>query len=83
MVATSGYIDLVAELVLPLMSEAALFAKESNNEDRGKFFFHSRPTNDLAVIGNSFFRLLLECILVWGQRFADSQYSFFLNALRQ
>lgn len=77
----SQFIDLVSERVLPAMSRFALFRKESKEEDRGKFFFSDKPTTETAIIGNSLFHLLLECLLVWGARLKNSPYSAALENL--
>lgn len=41
------YIDLVAERAIPEMGQAALFKKESKDEDRGKTFFSPNPASDV------------------------------------
>lgn len=67
--------ELICERILPQLVKCALFAKDRTDEDRGKYFFSENPSNELAIIGNSFFRLTLECIIVWAGWFPNTVYS--------
>jgi len=61
----SAYSELVAERVLPALARCAMFDSAKKDEDRGKFYFSEKPTNEQAIVGNSFFRLALECLIIW------------------
>ena len=60
--------------VLPLMTRISLFNKVNQSDDRGKNYFSQNPTNEEQVVGNSFFRLVLECLYVWGNLYDGSQF---------
>ncbi|KAL4435347.1 hypothetical protein ABPG74_022830 [Tetrahymena malaccensis] len=68
------YQELIADRILPEMFISAQFDKEKKEEDRGKFYFSDKPSNELAILGNSFFRLVLECLLVWSNWFPNTMY---------
>ena len=42
----SAYSELVAERVLPALGRCALFDCAKKDEDRGKFYFSEKPTNE-------------------------------------
>ncbi|EAS04855.2 hypothetical protein TTHERM_00469040 (macronuclear) [Tetrahymena thermophila SB210] len=77
------YQELIAERILPEMFISAQFDKEKKEEDRGKFYFGDKPSNELAILGNSFFRLVLECLLVWSNWFPNTMYSEIYQQLVQ
>ena len=51
------------------MEKIAVFDRQSSDPERGKYIFSSKPDDNLAKIGNSFFRLVLECLWVWAKWF--------------
>ncbi|KAM3139515.1 hypothetical protein pb186bvf_008351 [Paramecium bursaria] len=67
----------VAQQILPHMEKVAVFKKESDDEDRGRFLFFDLKKSiksyeimsEYQMIGNSYLRLTLECIQLWALYF--------------
>jgi hypothetical protein len=55
----------VQTYIISILKEIAKFNSESDNEDRGIYFFGPNPSEGEKQLGNSFLRLTLECLLVW------------------
>jgi hypothetical protein len=51
------------------MEKVALFDRRNPDENRGKYFFSHDPDQQHMKIGNTFFRLVLECLWVWSKWF--------------
>jgi hypothetical protein len=51
------------------MEKVALFDRKNSDPERGRHFFTQDDDEDLGRIGNSFFRLVLECLWVWAKWF--------------
>lgn len=60
-------------MLYPKLLTDARFQKEVKDEDRGKWFFSENPDTNLKVKGNSYFRLLLECIEIWAYRYPEDR----------
>ncbi|KAL4470124.1 hypothetical protein ABPG72_016661 [Tetrahymena utriculariae] len=78
------FIDMVAEKILPIMSQVAHFQQNNQNINRGKEYFYQEDQEknaQLEQLGNSFFRLVLECIYVWAKWYPDTQYANTYNNL--
>lgn len=66
----------VKKMVYPLLIKDASFKKEVQDDERGKYFFSPDPDKTLKVRGNSYLRLLLECIEVWSKWYKDDPVFF-------
>ncbi|KAL4428771.1 hypothetical protein ABPG74_001285 [Tetrahymena malaccensis] len=78
------FIDMVAEKILPIMSQVAHFQQNNQNINRGKEYFYQEDQEknaQLEQLGNSFFRLVLECIYVWAKWYPNTQYANTYNNL--
>ena len=63
------------------MVEIAKFDYQNKSEDRGKYYFSNSPSDEESILGNSFLRLVLECIIVWGSWFLNSEFAEELHEL--
>jgi len=61
------FLQSLKKSLYPLFFEDAKFQKENKDDDRGKFFFSMKPDANTKIRGNSYLRLLLECIEVWAK----------------
>ena len=52
-----------------MLEMIALYKCEDSSEDRGRTLFSPHPTREEAQVGNSFLRLILECLRVWSKWF--------------
>ena len=63
----------VKKSIYPLLLEDAKFQKEKKDDDRGKYFFSQTPDATTKTQGNSYLRLLLECIEVWAKWYRQDE----------
>ncbi|CAD8139440.1 unnamed protein product [Paramecium octaurelia] len=71
------WIDLTQKKILPILEEYAVFKKESQDDERGKYLFIQNTSQkkkyeqvkELEYAGSIFFRYLLESIWVWSKWF--------------
>ena len=69
--------------ILPILTTIAQYNRQSQSDDRGKFYFGENSPESTQVYGNSFFRLVLECIFVWGFTYQNSEFATSFRHLRE
>lgn len=70
---TQQFLLYLKKSLYPLLLEDAKFQKEKKDDDRGKYFFSSTPDATTKTQGNSYLRLLLECIEVWAKWYRQDE----------
>ncbi|KRX08233.1 hypothetical protein PPERSA_01163 [Pseudocohnilembus persalinus] len=69
--------------LLDTYQEIALYKKEIQMDDRGKTYFDGHDQQqEIQILGNSFLRLVLECIFVWSQWHKSSKVNKIFKELK-